>query len=264
MLAIGIDIGSLTTKAVVMNDGQLLASEVSNTLDEADASASVAMTKALEKAGADDNPEKYVITTGNGGKEVSFADGSKAITTCLARGIYWYAPDTRAVIDIGAESSSVVKINNRGRVIDWANHDKCASGTGLFLQQMAKLMKLSFEEMSELSRRAEKGAEITGTCAVFAESEVISHVHRVPPTPLPEIILGIYLSVSTRIKTMCKRIGAGECLAVSGGVALHAGLVETLEKELKQRIYVPQNPVCVAAMGAAVLAGEEIKKELQQ
>ncbi|MFA7191192.1 MAG: acyl-CoA dehydratase activase [Dehalococcoidales bacterium] len=263
MLAVGIDIGSLTTKAVVMNEGQLLASEVSNTLDEAETSALVAMTGALEKAGADDSPEKCVITTGAGGKAVSFANRTKAITTCLARGISWHDPAIRAVIDIGAESSTVVKINDRGRVTDWANHDKCAAGTGIFLQQMAKLMKLSFEEMSELSRNAKKGAEITGTCAVFAESEVISHVHRVPPTPMPDIILGIYLSVSSRIKTMCKRIGAGENLAVSGGVALNTGLVETLEKELGQRIFVPKDPVFVAALGAAVLAEEEMQKGIQ-
>jgi predicted CoA-substrate-specific enzyme activase len=261
MLAVGIDIGNLTTKAVVMNGSKLLASSVIPTLDEADASAFSAMNKAFELAGEELTAKKLVVTTGVGGKEVSFADRSKAITTCLARGISWCEPSIRLVIDIGAESSTVVKMNDRGRVVDWANHDKCASGTGLFLQQMAKLMKLSFEEMSELSREASQGAEISGTCAVFAESEVISHVHRVPPTPMPDIILGIYLSVSTRIKSMCKRVGMENPLAISGGVALHEGFVQNLEKEIGEPIYVPENPVCIAAIGAAILAGEEINKD---
>lgn len=264
MLAVGIDIGSLTTKTVVLNDGKILVSVVSETLDEAEISAQAAMTKALERIGADEDPVRFVITTGAGAKGISFSDRSKAITTCLARGIAYCVPEARAVIDIGAESSTVVKTNERGRVLDWANHDKCAAGTGIFLQQMAKLMKLSFEEMSELSEMASKGAEITGTCAVFAESEVISHVHRVPPTPMPEIILGIYLSVSSRIKTMCKRIGVSEKMAVSGGVALHSGLVRTLEKEIGQPLFVPDDPACVAALGAAVLAGEEMQKETSQ
>lgn len=146
MLAVGIDIGNLTTKAVVMNGSKLLASSVIPTLDEADASAFSAMNKAFELAGEELTAKKLVVTTGVGGKEVSFADRSKAITTCLARGISWCEPSIRLVIDIGAESSTVVKMNDRGRVVDWANHDKCASGTGLFLQQMAKLMKLSLRK----------------------------------------------------------------------------------------------------------------------
>ncbi len=259
--AAGVDLGSLTTKAVIMQNGCVLASVKVDTGDEAEESARRALDKALKAAGLDDSTNYYLVTTGTGSKRVSFSDRQKAITTCLARGISHIIPRARAVIDIGAESSTVVKLSDRGRVIDWANHDKCAAGTGIFLAQMAKLMKLSLDEMSELSQKATKRAEITGTCAVFAESEVISHVHRVPPTPMPDIILGIYLSVTSRIKTMCKRIGANNDIAVSGGVGLNTGLVTTLARELGIEIYQPEDPAGVAALGASILAVEEIQKE---
>ena len=260
MYAVGIDIGSLTTKAVLMQGGELLASVKTDTGDEAGPSAREAMDRLLSAAGLDADSDCYLVTTGNGGKSVDFSNRQKAITTCLARGISFFNPSARAVIDIGAESSTVIKLNERGRVLDWANHDKCAAGTGIFLKQMAKLMKLSLEEMSARSEKAEHGADISGTCAVFAESEVISHVHRVPPTPMPDIVLGIYLSVTGRIKTMCKRIGIERDIAVSGGVALNTGLVNTLASELETEIYTPEDPEGIAAAGAAVLAGEEIRK----
>ncbi len=259
MYAIGIDIGSLTTKAVILENGRKLASVTIDTGDEPETTAIEARDKALAEAGLDATADCFVVTTGAGGKAVSFSK-NKAITTCLARGIIREIPDIRAVIDIGAESSTVVKLNQRGRVDDWANHDKCAAGTGIFLQQMAKLMKVPIGKMSELSMKATKGAEISGTCAVFAESEVISHVHRVPPTPMPDIALGIYLSVTGRIKTMCRRIGVSNKIAVTGGVALNKGLVRALAEELGTDMYTPEEPECVAALGAAILAEEEIAK----
>jgi predicted CoA-substrate-specific enzyme activase len=170
-------------------------------------------------------------------------------------------PDARLIVDIGAESSTVVKINDRGRVADWANHDKCAAGTGIFLSQMAKLMEVSVTEMAELSLSAEKGADITPTCAVFAESEVISHVHRVPPTPKAEIALGIYESVISRIMSMCKRVGITREIALTGGVALNKGIINALERELGFNVLVAEGPEYMAAAGAAVLAEEAIAKE---
>lgn len=260
MYAIGIDIGSLTTKAVVMNDGMKVASVIIDTGDESETSASKALERVLAEAGINGDSQYYVVTTGIGGKGISFSNKQKAITTCLARGMSLLNPDVKAVVDIGAESSTVVKLSNKGKVMDWANHDKCAAGTGLFLKQMARLMKLSIEEMSEMSKDAKKGADISGTCAVFSESEVISHVHRVPPTPMPDIALGIYLSVTGRIKTMCKRIGVTDGIAFSGGVALNEGLMRTLASELGTEVFIPEEPERIAALGAAVLAGEEIQK----
>jgi len=176
--------------------------------------------------------------------------------------VHYLIPSARMAVDMGAESATVIKINERGRIADWANHDKCAAGTGLFLQQMAKLMQMSLEEMAELSLKAEKRADITGTCAVFAESEVISHVHRVPPTPMPDIAAGIYASMVSRIIGLCKRVGIQREVAVTGGVALNKGLVRMLEKELGFPVLVPEQPQSVAALGAAIIAQENIDRGL--
>jgi predicted CoA-substrate-specific enzyme activase len=163
-------------------------------------------------------------------------------------------------IDIGAESCNVLKVNERGRINDWVNHDKCAAGTGVFLQQMAKIMQTPLKDMSRLSLNANSVPDITSTCAVFAESEVISHVHREPPTPKEDIIAGIYYSVVSRIISLCKRIGIERDVAVTGGVARNSGLVRILEDELGFGVLVPEEPQLVAALGAAVVAQESIDK----
>jgi len=202
----------------------------------------------------------YIVSTGVGGKSVSLSQQSKAIATCLARGIHYLYPSVRMAIDMGAESSTVIKVNERGRLNDWANQDKCAAGTGIFLQQMAKLMLMPLEEMSKLSFQAKSRADITSTCAVFAESEVISHVHREPPTPKEEIIAGIYFSVVSRIVSLCKRVGIEQDVAAIGGVTLNRGLVKILEEELGFSVLVPDAPQIVVALGAAVIAQENIEK----
>ncbi len=260
--AIGIDIGNLTTKAVIMEDGKVLASAFVPSRDEAEASARAALDEACKAAGGKDTGDTLIITTGMHAKEVTFSQQQKAITTCLARGAIATTPQTRLIIDVGAESSTVVKINERGRVSDWANHDKCASGTGMFLQQMAKLLSMTFEEMAELSIAAKEGADITPTCAVFAESEVISHIHRVPPTPRDQLVLGIHQSVVSRLMSMVKRVGITREVTVTGGVAFNRGIIDALEREIGFSILVAENPLFTAATGAAVLAQEAIAKEV--
>jgi len=259
MKALGVDIGSLTTKTVILDDG-ILASNIIPSGDEADLSGRAAVEDVLNRAGLSLNDDLYIVSTGVGGKSVSLSQQSKAIATCLARGSHYLYPSVRMAIDIGAESSTVIKVNERGRLNDWVNQDKCAAGTGIFLQQMAKLMMMPLEEMSKLSLQAKSRADITSTCAVFAESEVISHVHREPPTPKEEIIAGIYFSVVSRIISLCKRIGIEQDVAAIGGVVLNRGLVKILEEELGFGVLVPEAPQLVAALGAAVIAQENIEK----
>lgn len=259
-MALGIDVGSLTTKAVLLGDDGILAANVIPSTEEAEVVARTAMEKVLTKAGLNLNNDFPVVSTGVGGKLVSFSQQQTAITTCLARGIHHLFPSVRMVIDMGAESSTVVKVNEQGHPTDWANQDKCAAGTGLFLQQMAKLMQMPLEEMSALAFQARSRAEISSTCAVFAESEVISHVHREPPTPKADIVAGIYFSVVSRIISLCKRLGIEKDVAVVGGVALNQGLVHILEKGLGFKVLVPDNPQVVVALGAAIMARENLAK----
>ena len=260
MKALGIDIGSLTTKAVILDGDGILASSIIPSGDEAELSAKAAIEEILNRTGLNFDNNLHIVSTGVGAKSISFSQQQKAITTCLARGTHYLFPSVRMAIDMGAESSTVIKVNERGRLSDWASHDKCAAGTGIFLQQMARLMEMTLEEMAQLSFQARARADITGTCAVFAESEVISHVHRDPPTPKEEIVAGIYFSVVSRIMSLCKRAGIEKDVAVIGGVALNGGLVNILEKEMGFGVLVPDMPQIVAALGSAVIARENIER----
>jgi predicted CoA-substrate-specific enzyme activase len=262
MKAIGVDIGSLTTKVVVLENGDIASHLITRIGDDIEASVRKAIRTAIERAGLQPDDNEYIVATGIGGKAVVFAGAFKAITTCLARGVNRLFPLARTAIDIGAETSTVVKLNERGRVNDWGNQDKCAAGTGIFLEQMAGLMQMPLDKMSELSFEAKEAAEITSTCAVFAESEVISHIHRDPPTPRENVVAGIFASTVSRIMVICKRVGIQKEIAVTGGVALNRGVVKQLEKELGFSVLVPEEPRIVAALGAAILAREEIDRKL--
>lgn len=259
MKALGVDVGSLNVKAVILNgSGPLISCQMPGG-EGAEASARLAVDEVIKKAG-ETSDGWYIVATGVGGKAVTFSQQQKAITTCLARGVNRLFPTARMVIDMGAETSTVLKVNDRGRVTDWAGQDKCAAGTGMFVQTMAKIMQVNLDEMAEYSLRAKKRADISGTCAVFAESEVISHIHRVPPTPKEEIIAGIHASMVSRIMGLLKRLGIEKDVAVVGGVAKNRGLVAILEEELGFKVLVPENPEMVAALGAAILAKENIEK----
>lgn len=262
MNTIGIDIGSLNTKVVLLSDNAIIGHSIVPTGDEATVSAKQAINEVLKQVGL--SPDSLpVVATGIGSKSATFITRQKTITTCLARGVNHLFPAARMAIDMGAESTTVIKINERGKLADWTNHDKCASGTGLFLQQMAKLMAMPLEEMAKFSLEAKSRAEITNTCAVFAESEVISHVHRVPPTPREDLVAGIYYSVVSRIISLCKRIGVEKEIAVTGGVARNIGLITILEKELHRQVAKPEEPQIVAALGAAIIAGENAEKGIK-
>lgn len=262
MKTLGIDIGSLNTKAVVLSDEGILSSCVMSPGDDIESGARKAIDVVLERAGLsrDGLP---VVATGTDAKLITFVPRQKAVTTCLARGIGHLLPSARMIIDMGAESTTVLKINEKSRVVDWANHDKCASGTGLFLQQMAKLMGIPLEEMARLSFQSHTHVDITSTCAVFAESEVISHVHRDPPTAKEDIVAGIYFSIVSRVMSLCKRIGIARDIAVTGGVALNYGLVNIMEQELGFEVLKPELPQNVAALGAAILAKEMVEKGIK-
>jgi predicted CoA-substrate-specific enzyme activase len=263
MRTLGIDVGSMNIKAVVLGDEGIVGSSIVPPSDEIEASARKAANLALARAGLrqDSLP---MVATGIGAKLISSIPQQKTVTICLARSMKYLFPSARMVIDMGAESTTVIKVNDRGRLADWANQDKCAAGTGLFLEQMAKLMGITIDEMAQLSFQSRAPAEITSTCAVFAESEVISHVHRDPPTPKEDIVAGIYHSVVSRVMSLCKRIGVKRDIVVTGGVALNSGLVSILERELGVEVLKPESPQIAVALGAAIIARENAEKGIKE
>ena len=262
MIFCGIDIGNLTTKAVIMDGGSIVGSSLLSTSEEAELSAQQAAHEALKQAGLSWDTISDVVATGTGRKLVTFASQRKTSPTCLAKGINLFYPEVRTLVDIGAETSMVLRITSDGKVEESIGHDRCASGTGVFLETMARLLKMSMEEMAKASLQGQERAEISNMCTIFAEQEVISHIHRVPPTPLPDVIKGIHGSMAVRISGMAKRIGIKPEVAMSGGVARNIGFRRELEEELGASIIVPDDPELVAAVGAASLgrAGDKRTK----
>lgn len=252
----GIDVGSLTTKAVIFEDGKVLSKCLVRKSEEAELGARQALDEALRAAGLSQGDLSAILVTGSGRKFVSFATAQKTSASCLAKGISLLYPQVRTLFDIGAETSSVLRLNAKGLVEESVGHDRCASGTGVFLETMARLMMLPLEEFARLSLGAARRAEISSMCAVFAESEVISHVHRVPPTPKQEIAAGILGSMAMRLSGMGKRIGVKPDVAISGGVARNIGFVKALEENIKLPVVVPDDPEFIAALGAARAALE--------
>ncbi len=253
----GIDVGSLTIKAVILEDGKILAHSIIRTSGEAEAGARKAMDEALKKASLTQDDIKFTVATGSGRKEVSFAQKQKTSLSCLAKGTNMLFPSVRTVFDVGAETCTVLRLNERGGVDDSVGHDRCASGTGVFLEGMAKLMKMPLEVMAAECLKAKARAEVSSMCAIFAEQEVISHVHRVPPTPKNDIIAGIHGSMSVRIVGLAKRIGIKGDVALCGGVAKNVGFAKSMEDDIGSTVLIPEEPQIVAALGAARVAQDE-------
>ncbi|MFA4836384.1 MAG: acyl-CoA dehydratase activase [Dehalococcoidia bacterium] len=261
MIVAGIDMGALTTKAVVLKDGEVIGQSIITASEEGEVQARRTLEEAIKQSGITPNDIQYIVVTGEGRKSVSFANKEKTTPTAISKGANKLFPSARMVIDVGGESSTVIRMTEKGGVEDSMSNDKCASGTGVFLETMAKLMQISLEEFARLSLQAQKKAEISNTCAIFAESEVVSHVHRDPPTPKNDVIAGIHASIASRIGGFVRRLGIKEDVVLSGGVAKNAGFARVMEEELGVRILIPQEPQLVAALGAARIAQEEMARK---
>jgi predicted CoA-substrate-specific enzyme activase len=249
----GIDVGSMSSEAVILDDGaQVQAAVIMETGANSTKAAEAALEAALEKAGQGRGDLARVVATGYGRVSVPFAD--KAITeiSCHAAGAYHLFPDTGTIIDIGGQDSKVIRLGPGGKVSDFNMNDKCAAGTGRFLEVMAGKLGCTLDELGELSARADSEVEISSVCTVFAESEVVSLVAR--NVPRENIIRGLHRAIVNRVWSMVKGIGVSGQVTMSGGVAKNRGVVELFEQKLGQKVNVSAEPQIVGALGAALLA----------
>ena len=249
----GVDIGSTSTEAVILNSGGKIAAQIivptgAKSMD----AANLALDKALEQSGLDRRNITNMITTGYGRKAVSF--DSKDITeiSCHAKAVSHQFPQARSIIDIGGQDSKVIRLNTDGSVADFAMNDKCAAGTGRFLELMSATLGLSLARMSELGLRWHEEVTISSMCAVFAESEVISLIAQNKETC--DIIRGINLSIASRVAGLVARIRAEGPFVMTGGVAKNRGVLLALEQKLGEPILIPDEPQICGALGAALFA----------
>ncbi|MBN1106503.1 MAG: 2-hydroxyglutaryl-CoA dehydratase [Deltaproteobacteria bacterium] len=249
----GIDVGSLSTEVVILDPYQGIAGySIVETGAHSTEAAEEALAGALARAGIERGNLTRIVATGYGRVSVPLADRKITEISCHAMGACHLFPDTGTVIDIGGQDSKVIRVGEGGRVLDFTMNDKCAAGTGRFLEVMAAKLRVSLEEMATLSLRSKKEVPISSVCTVFAESEVVSLVAQ--NHPREEIIRGLHRAVVNRVWSMVKALGVSGRVTMSGGVAKNRGVVVLMEEKIGRPIHVYKEPQIVGALGAALLA----------
>jgi predicted CoA-substrate-specific enzyme activase len=254
MFVCGLDIGAATTKAVILNDNKIISYSVLPTGQSVKMATDKVIGEVIEKSGASISEFDQVVSTGYGRHSVSFADRAVSEIICHAKGANFLLPSVRTVIDIGGQDSKMIALDREGNVTNFAMNDKCAAGTGRFIEVMAHVLEVSLEDMGKLSLNSQKPSLISSTCTVFAESEVVSL--RAKGEKRENLIAGIHKGIASRTVTMGRSIGFNKDVAFTGGVAKNVGVKRELERAIGLQIIVPEEPQIVGALGAALLAGD--------
>jgi predicted CoA-substrate-specific enzyme activase len=252
----GIDIGSTMTKVVIINNG-IISSVIGPTGPEQRRLANKVMEEALNKAVLAFESINYIVATGYGRINVPFADKQVTEITCHAKGVANLFPEAKTVIDIGGQDSKGIKIDN-GRPIDFVMNDKCAAGSGRFLEITADALGINIEEMGELALQSDNPAQISNICTIFAEQEVVNKLAE--GIPLRDLVAGVLESLASRVSRMVKRLNVEETVVITGGVAKNAGLVKALSDKLGYHVSVPSEPLLTGAVGAALLGKDLVMK----
>jgi (R)-2-hydroxyacyl-CoA dehydratese activating ATPase len=257
VLVAGVDIGSITTEALLLDkEKRILEYTILPTGADSRKTAEAALDKVLAGPAKSRSDVSYVIATGCGRKRAEFAKESITEITCIARGAGFLFPDARTIIDIGGQDTKVIRVDERGRVVEFEMNDKCAAGTGRFIEVMASALNVELNKIGELSQNHKKELTISSICTVFAESEVISLVSE--GQELEDIVYGIHRAIADRTMGLINRLGGvQEKVVMCGGVAKNNGVVKALETVSGACIQTYGEPQIVGALGAALLALEK-------
>lgn len=255
----GIDIGSKTTKGVIIKDGKLVAYHLLTSGINYGVAAQKLQEELLTKAALSADDINYTVATGQGSGNVSFRNQQATDTRCCARGINSIFPSARTIIDVQALSSQVIRLSERGQVTNFAVSEKCATGSGRFLEVMANVLQVDLEDIGPLSLKSRKPVTFTTSCAVFGESEAISRVAE--GIAREDILAGVHQALANKISALINRVGLEKDCAISGGGGLDEGLIKSIEEKMGVKLLVPPHPRIVTALGAAIMA-EETEKTL--
>ena len=251
----GVDSGSSSTDAVILdNAGKMVGWSIVSTGAGASTGAEKALNEALRMAHLKREDLREIVSTGYGRETIGLGDDSVTEITCHALGAHYLDPEIRTVIDIGGQDSKVIRIDENGTVLSFVMNDKCAAGTGRFLEMMARTMELSMEDMSRIGLKWKNNVQISSMCTVFAESEVVSLIAR--NTPTEDIIHGLNLSVAGRTAALMKRVHGEGPYMMTGGVARNRGIVEALSGKIGEKIRVSEYAQLCGAIGAALICAD--------
>lgn len=249
---VGIDSGSTSTELVALDKNLNI---VKTVMVRTGANAGIGAKNALEKSGIDIKDIANIVATGYGRKNIDFADDNVTEITCHAKGAKHLYNDIKTIIDIGGQDSKVISLDESGKVIGFVMNDKCAAGTGRFLENMAKVLEISIDEMAQIGLKYKNDLTISSMCTVFAESEVVSLIAE--NYSVSDIVHGLNKSVALKTKILANSAKDKGFVMMTGGVAKNNGVVSELEKELKTKIFVPEHPEFCGALGAALIAADK-------
>ena len=255
MYVMGIDSGSTSTNAVIINEKkELIASRVIRTGAKSGESASRILNEILDIANLKREDLTRIISTGYGRVSIPFADETVTEISCHGKGAHFVAPNVRTILDIGGQDSKAIRLNKNGDVIDFVMNDKCAAGTGRFLEMMARTLEIPLEELGPVSLNWKENIEISSMCSVFAESEVISLIAQNKDTA--DIAHGIHQAIAGKAISLLKRVGLEKEFMMTGGVAKNPGVIKVLEDALGAPLFIYEEPEIIGALGAALFGLE--------
>jgi predicted CoA-substrate-specific enzyme activase len=250
------------TKVVIIDSNEeICARVIKHTGAEHRRLANEVMKEALEQASLSFDEISYVVATGYGRIIIPFADRQITELTCHARGVFQYFPNVRLAIDIGGQDAKGLKIKS-GKLLDFAMNDKCAAGTGRFLEIIAKALGLKIEDLGDISLKSTNKLSISSTCTIFAQQEVIARFSE--GMSLEDIVAGIHDAIASRVARMVERLQVEPDVVFTGGVAKNIGVVKALEENLGCKVLIPEEPLLSGATGAALLGKEIVLRALVQ
>jgi (R)-2-hydroxyacyl-CoA dehydratese activating ATPase len=257
MITAGCDIGSLTTKAVILNNTKVMGHGVTRSTPNAEADLNKVMEEALGRARVDIKDISFCVGTGYGRERIPFADKVASELVCHARGAKWLMPSVRTIIDVGGQDCKAMHLDAQGNIEKFCTNDKCAAGTGRFLEVMAKLIGVELEDLGKLAGEAREPIQLAATCTAWCQAEVITKLnHKVPKA---DIAAGVNNAMAARVAILAKAAGVEKDVCMTGGVAKNVGVLKGLEEHFDvpmRRLRV--DPQIVGALGAAVIAKETV------
>lgn len=257
MYVMGIDSGSTSTNAVIMNDErEIVASCVVRTGAKSGDSANRILQEILKKAGLARQDIAWIVSTGYGRVSITFADENVTEISCHGRGAHYFNPSVRTILDIGGQDSKAIRLNADGEVADFVMNDKCAAGTGRFLEMIARTLEMDIDDLGPAALQSTEEIEITSMCSVFAESEVISLIAN--NKEKTDIANGVCRAIANKSYSLLKRAGMEEAFMMTGGVAKNPGVVRAVEDKIQASLYICPEPEIVGATGAALYALDKV------
>ncbi|MBN1497084.1 MAG: 2-hydroxyglutaryl-CoA dehydratase [Spirochaetes bacterium] len=254
MIVAGCDIGSLTAKAVIMENGQIASSAVIRAKPAPEDSAREVMELALSSMKASPGDISKCVGTGYGRKHIPFVNAVESEIVCHARGAVWQVPTARTVIDIGGQDAKAIRVDESGGVVRFVYNDKCASGTGRFLEIISDALDIRLEDLGDIASKSEKRITLSNQCVVFAETEIISLVNE--GAEIPDIIRALHSAVANRAASLARGIVVENDVVMTGGVARNSGMFAALGAALGVSLKSVDNPQINGALGAALIAAD--------